>query len=108
MDDFPFGNADFDDRVLNASGPVLVVFQAVWSGPSQQLEPVIDELAAEREGKITVVKVDIDKNPMIVTKFGVRACPTIILFSDGRPLATKVGSLPKAKLLDWVDSLSPE
>ncbi|MGD9721502.1 MAG: thioredoxin family protein [Pirellulales bacterium] len=108
MDDFPLGDVDLDERVLNAAGPVLLVFEAAWSGPSQQLEPVIDEIAAEREGKIKVVKVDIDKNPLIVAKYGVRACPTIILFSGGRPLSTKVGSLPKAKLLDWLDSLSLE
>ena len=108
MDDFPLGDADLDERVLNADGPVLVVFQAAWSGPSQQLEPVIDEIAAEREGKITVVKVDIKANPLVVAKYGVRACPTVILFSGGRPVSTKVGSLPKANLLDWLDSLSLE
>jgi thioredoxin 1 len=108
VDGFPFGDADFDGRVLNAAAPVLVAFLAKWCGPNHQLGPVIDELAAEREGKITVVKVDIDANPMVVAEYGVRACPTIILFSGGRPVSTKIGSLPKATLLDWLDSLSLE
>lgn len=109
MNSLSFGEPElFDESVLDAGAPVLVVFDAKWCGPSQQLAPIIDEIAAERAGKIKVVKVDIDENPIVVAKYGVRACPTIILFSDGCPLSTKVGSLPKAKLLDWLDSLSLE
>lgn len=108
MNSLPVGEPEFDESVLDAGTPVLVVFHSKWCGASQQLAPVIHEIAAERAGKITVVKVDIDENPMVVAKYGVRACPAIILFSGGRPVSTKIGSLPKAKLLDWLNSLGTE
>jgi thioredoxin 1 len=100
-----FGDAEFEKTMLDASVPVLVAFVANWCGPSVQLDPVLDETAAESAGKITLVKVDIDQNPFIQLRYGVRACPTLILFKDGRPFSTKIGSLPKAKLLDWLDSI---
>ena len=98
-------DAEFDEGVLKASTPVLVGFLARWCGPSQEITPVIDEIAADSNGKIKVIKVDIDDNPFITAKYGVRACPTLILFKDGVPHSTKVGSLPKSKLLDWLESI---
>ena len=75
--------AEFDEVVLRASTPVVVMFLAKWCGPSQQLSPIIDEIAAESNGKIKVIKVDIDDNPFITAKYGIRGCPTLILFRDG-------------------------
>ena len=94
---------EFDNAVAG-SGPILVDFWAEWCGPCKQLSPVLDELAKEMEGKLTIAKVNIDQNPESPQRFGVRGIPTLILFKDGKPVATKVGSLPKSQLVDWLKS----
>jgi len=96
---------EFDQKVLKAEGPVLVDFWAEWCGPCRQIAPMLDEIAKERNGKITVAKVNIDKNPMTPQKYGVRGIPTLIIFKNGQAASTKVGSLPKSKLLEWIDSV---
>lgn len=93
----------FEQDVLNSSKPVLVDFWAEWCGPCRQLSPIVDELSKDRADKIEVFKLNIDKNPEIPTKHGIRGIPTLILFKDGKAIATKVGSLPKSALYDWVD-----
>jgi thioredoxin 1 len=98
-------DSEFEAKVLGGNGAFLVDFWAEWCGPCRQLSPVLDEISKEREGKITVVKVNIDKNPATPQKFGVRGIPTLIIFKDGKAASTKVGSLPKSKLLEWVDSV---
>lgn len=95
----------FEQDVLNAKGPVLVDFWAEWCGPCRQLLPIVEEMAGEMAGKLTVYKVNIDKNPETPTKYGVRGIPTLILFKDGKPAATKVGALPKSSLYQWVESV---
>jgi thioredoxin 1 len=96
-------DSNFQNDVLNSSKPVLVDFWAEWCGPCRQIAPIIDELATEKAEKIEVFKVNIDKNPETPSKFGVRGIPTLILFKDGKPFATKVGSMPKSTLFSWVD-----
>lgn len=96
---------EFEGTVLGSTGPVLVDFWAEWCGPCKQLSPVLDELAKEFDGKVTVAKVNIDQNPESPQKYGVRGIPTLILFKDGKPVATKVGSLPKGQLVEWLNSL---
>lgn len=96
---------EFDGTVLSGSGPVLVDFWAEWCGPCKQISPVLDEIAKEMEGKLTVAKVNIDQNPEAPQRFGVRGIPTLILFKDGKPVATKVGALPKGQLVEWLNSL---
>ena len=96
---------EFDKSVLKASGPVLVDFWAEWYGPCRQLSPVLDELAGEMKDRLTVAKVNIDENPETPTKYGVRGIPTLILFKDGQAVATKVGSIPKSQLAEWLDSV---
>lgn len=98
-------DSDFEDQVLKAPGVVLVDFWAEWCGPCRQISPVLDEIAKEREGKITVAKVNIDKNPGTPQKYGVRGIPTLILFKGGKAVSTKVGSLPKSKIVEWIDSV---
>jgi thioredoxin 1 len=93
----------FEQDVLNSSKPVLVDFWAEWCGPCRQLSPIVDELSKDRSDKIEVYKLNIDKNPEIPTKHGIRGIPTLILFKDGKAIATKVGSLPKSALYEWVD-----
>jgi thioredoxin 1 len=95
-------DATFATDVLAAEGPVLVDFWAEWCGPCKMIAPALDELAGEFAGKLTVAKVNIDDNPQTPTTYAVRGIPTLILFKDGKPAATKVGALPKSQLKSWI------
>ncbi|MEI6729760.1 MAG: thioredoxin TrxA [Pseudomonadota bacterium] len=97
-------DSDFDKNVLQAGGAVLVDFWAEWCGPCRQLSPILDEVAGEMEGKLTIAKVNIDKNPETPSKYGVRGIPTLILFKDGKAVATKVGAMPKSKVVEWIEA----
>jgi thioredoxin 1 len=95
----------FESDLIASGKPVLVDFWAEWCGPCRQLSPIIDELSKDKADKIEVLKINIDKNPEVPTKHGIRGIPTMIMFKDGKPIATKVGALPKSALYDWVDSV---
>jgi thioredoxin 1 len=98
-------DTSFDSDVLKASGPVLVDFWAEWCGPCKQIAPALEDLAKDMGGKVTVAKLNIDDNPTTPQKYGVRGIPTLMLFKDGQVAAMKVGSLPKSKLYEWVQSV---
>ena len=100
----PVTDQSFDTDVLKSSEPVLVDFWAEWCGPCKMIAPALDELSAEMAGKVTVAKVNIDENPGIPTKYGVRGVPTLMIFSQGQVAATKVGALPKSKIKEWIES----
>ena len=99
----PISDTSFESDVINSTEPVLVDFWAEWCGPCKQIAPSLEEIASEMDGKLTVAKLNIDDNPETPTKFGVRGIPTLILFKDGEVAATKVGALPKGKLMEWIN-----
>ncbi len=95
----------FETDVLNAGGPVLVDFWAEWCGPCKQIAPALEDLAQDLGEKVTVAKLNIDENPNTPMKYGVRGIPTLMIFKDGQVASQKVGSLPKSKLYEWVNSV---
>lgn len=97
-------DSEFNEKVLKAAGPVLVDYWAAWCGPCKMIAPILDDIAKEYTGKLTVVKLNIDENPKTPQHYGVRGIPTLMLFKDGEVEATKVGALSKSQLSAFIDS----
>ncbi|MBP6020179.1 MAG: thioredoxin TrxA [Burkholderiaceae bacterium] len=96
-------DASFQADVLDASLPVLVDYWAAWCGPCKMIAPLLDQAAAQYQGRVNIVKVNVDENPETAAKFGVRGIPTLMLFQDGEAKATKVGALSKSQLESFLD-----
>lgn len=97
-------DASFDADVLQSPVPTLVDFWAEWCGPCKMIAPILEDVAAAYAGRVTIAKVDVDSNPGLATKFGIRGIPTLLLFKDGQVAAQKVGALSKAQLTAFIDS----
>lgn len=96
-------DSTFEDEVIESNVPVLVDFWAQWCGPCKAIAPILDELSQKYDGKVKIMKLDVDQNPSTPPKFGVRGIPTLILFKDGQVKATQVGLLSKAELISFID-----
>ncbi|MDP3316003.1 MAG: thioredoxin [Devosia sp.] len=98
-------DANFGEEVLSSKEPVLVDFWAEWCGPCRAISPVLEELSAELKGRVKIVKLNVDENPNVTVKYGVRSIPTMILFTDGEAADMKIGAgTPKAGLAKWLES----
>ncbi|HRJ43478.1 MAG: thioredoxin [Caldilineaceae bacterium] len=92
-------DANFEDVVVNSETPILVDFWAEWCGPCKMIAPVLEEIAVDLKGKLTIGKLDVDHNQSTAMAFGVMSIPTMMLFKGGQPVATIVGFQPKAQLV---------
>jgi thioredoxin 1 len=98
-------DASFGADVLSAPKPVLVDFWAEWCGPCRMIAPALEELSEELGDRVEIVKLNIDENPVAPGKYGVRGIPTMILFKNGQPAATKVGAEPKSRIQGWLEGV---
>ncbi|MEJ2760717.1 MAG: thioredoxin TrxA [Gammaproteobacteria bacterium] len=98
-------DATFDDQVLNSDTPVIVDYWAEWCGPCKMIAPILDEIADEYQGKLTVAKINIDENQETPQKYAVRGIPTLMIFKQGELAGTKVGALSKSQLSAFIDSV---
>ncbi len=95
-------DATFEQEVMNSDLPVVVDFWAVWCGPCKMIAPIMEEFAREYAGKVKIAKVDVDNNPNIAVKFGIRSIPTVMYFNGGKMVDQVIGALPKSHFQDKI------
>ena len=93
----------FEDDISSPSNLILVDFWAEWCGPCKQISPILEEIANEKDN-LNILKLNIDENPVTPQKYNIRGIPTLMLFREGKLIDTKIGSLPKSSLVDWINS----
>lgn len=96
-------DANFEQEVINSDVPVLIDFWAIWCGPCRVIAPVVEEIASEYEGKLKVGKLDVDNNPNVAVKYGIRSIPTLLIFNNGQVSEQMIGALPKAQILNRLE-----
>ena len=96
---------NFEEEVLKSDKPVLIDFWATWCGPCRMIAPIVEEMATEYEDKAKIGKLDVDSNQQTSIKYGVRSIPTLLLFKDGELKETIIGAVPKAHLVDKLQSV---
>ena len=97
-------DTSFEQDIISSNKHVIVDFWAEWCGPCKQIGPILEQISDEKKNTINILKLNIDENPETPQKYGVRGIPTLMLFKEGKLIDTKVGSLPKSSLNDWIDS----
>jgi thioredoxin 1 len=97
-------DATFEDEVIRSTGPILVDFWADWCGPCRIVSPALEEIAGELGERLTVVKIDVDDNPVTPARYAVRGIPALLLFKQGEPAATRVGAAPQSVLREWIEA----
>jgi len=93
----------FQEHVLDSDTPVLLDFWAEWCGPCKAIAPALDELAGQYEGKLKIVKINIDENQKTPREYGVRGIPTLMIFKDGKVAGTQIGAVSKGQLAQFID-----
>lgn len=96
-------DSDFNTDVLQSDKPVLVDFWAEWCGPCKAIGPALEEIAGEKREILSIVKLNIDENPLTPQKYNVRGIPTLLIFKNGEVVAEKMGALPKSQLESWIE-----
>ena len=92
----------FESEVLKATSPVVVDFWAEWCGPCRQIAPALEEIAGSLDGKVKVVKLNVDENPQTAAKYGIQSIPTLMIFKNGQMASRQIGAAPKQKLEQWI------
>ena len=96
---------DFDQQVLGSDKPILVDFWAEWCAPCRMVGPVLEQIAAERDGAIVIAKLNVDHSPMVAQRYGIQSIPTMVVFNQGAPVEGTVGAVPYAPLNEWIGNL---
>jgi len=99
-----FTDSNFEKEVLNSENPVLVDFWAEWCGPCRMIGPIVEELAGEYDGKAKIGKVNVDHNPEVSVKYGIRSIPSLLIFKGGEVVDQIVGAVPKSQLKNQLDA----
>ena len=95
-------DATFESEVLKATSPVVVDFWAEWCGPCRMIAPALEEIAGSLDGKVKIVKLNVDENPQTAAKYGIQSIPTLMIFKSGQMASRQIGAVPRQKLEQWI------